>query len=95
MPALMVIEGEVLNDFPRFVGILIAEFAAGGAVNHALKMKGDMIIKKFGFKANDRYHDEGLFVKELSKESDSKIRIWVMDQAEDVQPFSMLNAEGE
>ncbi|GJT46685.1 putative reverse transcriptase domain-containing protein [Tanacetum coccineum] len=27
---LMVIEGEVLNDFPRFVGILIAEFAADG-----------------------------------------------------------------
>ncbi|GKF46035.1 hypothetical protein Tco_0135837 [Tanacetum coccineum] len=23
----MVIEGEVLNDFPRFVGVLIAEFA--------------------------------------------------------------------
>ncbi|GKB04295.1 reverse transcriptase domain-containing protein [Tanacetum coccineum] len=41
----MVIEGEVLNDFPGFVCILIAEFAAGGAVNLALKMEGDMIIK--------------------------------------------------
>ncbi|GJT21434.1 hypothetical protein Tco_0891371 [Tanacetum coccineum] len=41
----MVVEGEVLNDFPRFVGVLIAEFTTGGAVNLALKMKGDMIIK--------------------------------------------------
>ncbi|GJR63902.1 hypothetical protein Tco_0009967 [Tanacetum coccineum] len=43
--ALMVIEDEILNDFLRFIGALIAEFAAGGAVNLALKMKGDMIIK--------------------------------------------------
>ncbi|GKF89423.1 hypothetical protein Tco_0263386, partial [Tanacetum coccineum] len=42
---LMVVESEVLNDFLRFVGILIAEFAVGAAVNLALKMKGDMIIK--------------------------------------------------
>ncbi|GKD78773.1 hypothetical protein Tco_1341394 [Tanacetum coccineum] len=41
----MVVKGEVLNNFPRFVSILIAEFAAGDAVNLALKMKGDMIIK--------------------------------------------------
>ncbi|GJT24127.1 hypothetical protein Tco_0894064 [Tanacetum coccineum] len=41
----MVIEGEVLNDFLRFVGVLIAEFSAGSAVNLVLKMKGDMIIK--------------------------------------------------
>ncbi|GKD35171.1 hypothetical protein Tco_1250680, partial [Tanacetum coccineum] len=46
----MVVEGEVLNDFPRFVGILIAEFATGGAVNLALKMKGDMIIKNLDLK---------------------------------------------
>ncbi|GJS89474.1 hypothetical protein Tco_0772110 [Tanacetum coccineum] len=46
----MVIEGEVLNDFPGFVGILIVEFAAGGVVNLALKMKGDMIIKKIDLK---------------------------------------------
>nr|GEY99706.1 retrovirus-related Pol polyprotein from transposon TNT 1-94 [Tanacetum cinerariifolium] len=43
--SLMVVEGEVLNDFPRFVSILIAEFAAGGTFKLALKMKGDMIIK--------------------------------------------------
>ncbi|GJT32956.1 hypothetical protein Tco_0923375 [Tanacetum coccineum] len=41
----MVIECEFLNDFPGFVCILIAEFAAGGAINLALKMEGDMIIK--------------------------------------------------
>ncbi|GKA79812.1 hypothetical protein Tco_0786408 [Tanacetum coccineum] len=28
--ALMVVEGEVLNDLPRFISILVAEFAAGG-----------------------------------------------------------------
>ncbi|GKC35097.1 hypothetical protein Tco_1047481 [Tanacetum coccineum] len=50
IPALMVVESEVLNDFPRFVGILIEEFAAGGAVNLAFNMKGDMIIKKLDYK---------------------------------------------
>ncbi|GJR40282.1 hypothetical protein Tco_1215966 [Tanacetum coccineum] len=46
----MVVEGEVLNDFPRFIGVLIAEFADGGVVNLALKIKGDMIIKKLDLK---------------------------------------------
>nr|GEV93508.1 mannose/glucose-specific lectin-like [Tanacetum cinerariifolium] len=41
----MVTEGEVLNDFPRFAGILIAEFAV-----LAPKMKRDMIIKKLDLK---------------------------------------------
>nr|GEW16914.1 hypothetical protein [Tanacetum cinerariifolium] len=50
IPALMVVEGEVFNDFPRFVGILIAEFAAGGMVNLAFKMKGYMIIKNLDLK---------------------------------------------
>ncbi|GJX95032.1 hypothetical protein Tco_0349618 [Tanacetum coccineum] len=45
IPTFMVVEGEVLNNFLRFVSILVAEFATGGAVNLALKMKGDMIIK--------------------------------------------------
>ncbi|GJW55769.1 putative ribonuclease H-like domain-containing protein [Tanacetum coccineum] len=46
----MVIVGEVLNDFLRFVCNLIMEFAAGGAVNLALKKKGDMIIKNLDLK---------------------------------------------
>ncbi|GJT01219.1 hypothetical protein Tco_0822388 [Tanacetum coccineum] len=41
----MVVKGEILNDFLRFISILIAEFAAGDAVNLALKMKGDMMMK--------------------------------------------------
>nr|GEU81586.1 cyclin-dependent kinase inhibitor [Tanacetum cinerariifolium] len=48
--ALTIVESQVLNDFSRFVGILIAEFTAGGAVNLALKMKGDMIIKDLDLK---------------------------------------------
>ncbi|GKC56893.1 hypothetical protein Tco_1084491 [Tanacetum coccineum] len=46
----MVVEGDVLNDFLRFVGILIAEFAGGSAVNLVLEMKGDMIIKNLDLK---------------------------------------------
>ncbi|GKA38051.1 hypothetical protein Tco_0724616 [Tanacetum coccineum] len=42
----MAVEGEILNDFPRFIGVLIAEFATDSVVNLALKMKGYMIIKK-------------------------------------------------
>ncbi|GJR67498.1 copia protein [Tanacetum coccineum] len=38
-------EGRGFNDFPRFVGALIADFAIGSTVNLALKMKGDMIIE--------------------------------------------------
>ncbi|GKD21422.1 hypothetical protein Tco_1223125 [Tanacetum coccineum] len=48
--ALMVVESEVLNDFPRFVGILIAEFAADDTINLALKMKRDMIVKNLDLK---------------------------------------------
>ncbi|GJV32131.1 hypothetical protein Tco_1392531 [Tanacetum coccineum] len=73
----MVIEGKVLNDFLRFIGTLIAEFAAGGAVNFALKMKGDMIIKKLNLKStnNDMMMDflDPSRWKELSKETSSKI----------------------
>ncbi|GKE30803.1 hypothetical protein Tco_1446187, partial [Tanacetum coccineum] len=36
---------EVLNVFPRFFGVLVAEFATGGAVNLTLTMKQDLIIK--------------------------------------------------
>ncbi|GJU18482.1 zinc knuckle CX2CX4HX4C containing protein [Tanacetum coccineum] len=48
--ALMVVESEVLNDFPRFVGILITDFSTGGAVNLPLNMKGDMIVKNLDLK---------------------------------------------
>ncbi|GKE51954.1 hypothetical protein Tco_1487110, partial [Tanacetum coccineum] len=50
IPTFTVVEGKVLNNFPRFVGILIAEFAAGGSVNLTLKMKGDMIIENLELK---------------------------------------------
>ncbi|GJT78974.1 hypothetical protein Tco_1045699 [Tanacetum coccineum] len=58
----MVVEGEVLNDSPRFVGILIMEFAAGGAVNFALKMKGDMIIKNLDLKLSHLINFRSFFV---------------------------------
>ncbi|GKE57897.1 hypothetical protein Tco_1497082 [Tanacetum coccineum] len=76
----MVVEGEVLNDFPRFVGILIAEFAAGGAVNLTLKMKGDMIIKNLDLKPTiDAMMRDFLYPswwKELSKETSGKILLY-------------------
>nr|GEZ81078.1 hypothetical protein [Tanacetum cinerariifolium] len=75
--AFMVVEGEVLNDFPRFVGVLIAEFAVDGAVNLVLKMKGDMIIKNLDLKPTIDAMMRGFLDpsrwKELSKESDNKI----------------------
>ncbi|GJU08876.1 hypothetical protein Tco_1125306 [Tanacetum coccineum] len=73
----MVIEGEVLNDFPRFVGIRIAEFVAGDAVNLTLKMKGDMIIENLDLKPTiDAMMRDFLYPsrwKELSKETSTKI----------------------
>ncbi|GJS14865.1 hypothetical protein Tco_0409337 [Tanacetum coccineum] len=59
----MVIESEVLNDFPRFVSILIAEFAAGGAVNLTLKMKGGNDRKKLDLKQRSMPHDEEKFLE--------------------------------
>ncbi|GKC99628.1 hypothetical protein Tco_1169903 [Tanacetum coccineum] len=47
---LMVVKGKVLNDFQRFVGIFIMDFAACGEVNLVLKMKGDMSIKNLDLK---------------------------------------------
>ncbi|GJY01181.1 hypothetical protein Tco_0359333 [Tanacetum coccineum] len=38
--ALMVVEGEVLNDFPRFVDIHIVEFAAAAARETLLDVVG-------------------------------------------------------
>ncbi|GJW66033.1 hypothetical protein Tco_0117917 [Tanacetum coccineum] len=46
----MLVEGEVLNNFLRFIGILIAEVEVGGAVNLAFKIKGDMIIENLDLK---------------------------------------------
>ncbi|GKD10370.1 hypothetical protein Tco_1190055 [Tanacetum coccineum] len=73
----MVVEGNVLNDFPRFIRILIAEFAAGCAVNFTFKMKGDMIIKNLNLKpaidAMMRDFLDPSWWKELSKETSSKI----------------------
>ncbi|GKF09387.1 hypothetical protein Tco_0043611 [Tanacetum coccineum] len=62
----MLVEGEVLNDLLRFVGVLIAEFATGRAINLTLKMKGDMIGIVAEFCGPSRW-------KELGKESGSKI----------------------
>nr|GEY00447.1 hypothetical protein [Tanacetum cinerariifolium] len=95
-------EGEVLNDFPRFVGILITEFAAGGAVNFILKMKGNMIIKNFDLEPTiDAIDIVAEFYgpsrwKELSKESGSKIlpcgngSCWKV-----FKPIASLIAKGE
>ncbi|GJS47223.1 hypothetical protein Tco_0597344 [Tanacetum coccineum] len=46
----MVVKSEVLNVFPRLFGVLIVELATGSAVNFTLKIKGDMVVKKFDLK---------------------------------------------
>ncbi|GJZ56730.1 hypothetical protein Tco_0612224 [Tanacetum coccineum] len=74
----MVVESEVLNDFPRFVGVLIAEFAATDAVNFTHKMEENMIIEDLDSKptidAMMRDFLDPSRWKELSKETSSKIR---------------------
>ncbi|GJW60212.1 hypothetical protein Tco_0109547 [Tanacetum coccineum] len=78
----MVVKGEVLNDFLRFICVLTTKFAAGDAVNLALKMKGDMIIKDLDLKPTiDAVMRDDIVAefcgpsrwKELSKELGSKI----------------------
>ncbi|GKB28807.1 hypothetical protein Tco_0868208 [Tanacetum coccineum] len=70
----MVIKGEVLNDFPRFAGILITKFTAGSAVNLTLKMKGDMIIENLDLEQRSM-HDEGILDKSLKHKSMLRIEI--------------------
>ncbi|GKD74695.1 hypothetical protein Tco_1332977 [Tanacetum coccineum] len=73
----MVVKSEILNDFPRFIGVLIVEFATSGAVNLTLKMKRDMIIKNLDLEPKiDAMMEDFLDPfqwKELSKETSSKI----------------------
>ncbi|GKA72824.1 hypothetical protein Tco_0779040, partial [Tanacetum coccineum] len=40
---LMVVKSEILDDFPRFLDVLIAKLVADGAVNFTFEMNGDMI----------------------------------------------------
>ncbi|GJX88305.1 putative ribonuclease H-like domain-containing protein, partial [Tanacetum coccineum] len=63
----MVLECKVLNDFSRFIDILIAEFVASGAVNLALKMKGDMIIKNLNLKPTIDAMMRGFLEQELHR----------------------------
>ncbi|GJV30003.1 hypothetical protein Tco_1386451 [Tanacetum coccineum] len=95
----MVVEGEVLNDFPRFIGVLIAEFAGGGVVNLVLKMKGDMIINKLDLKPTidavmrDFWRFYGPFRwKELSKKIRCKILPCGEDPAGDVMQLAKFKA---
>ncbi|GJT60766.1 hypothetical protein Tco_1004299 [Tanacetum coccineum] len=73
----MVVESEVLNDFTRFFGVFIAEFTVGGAVDLALEVKRDMIVKKMDLKPKIDAMRRDLLDpsrwKELSKETSSKI----------------------
>ncbi|GKE98412.1 hypothetical protein Tco_0021763 [Tanacetum coccineum] len=73
----MVVEGEVLNDFPIFVGVLIVDFSSGGTVSLALKMKRDMIIKNLDLKLTINAMMRDFFDpsrwEELSKETSSEI----------------------
>ncbi|GKA88440.1 hypothetical protein Tco_0810204 [Tanacetum coccineum] len=41
----MVVKKEILDDFLRFLGVLIAKLAAGSTINFTFKMNGDMIIE--------------------------------------------------
>ncbi|GJU95067.1 hypothetical protein Tco_1319823 [Tanacetum coccineum] len=41
----MVVKRDILYDFLRFLGVLLKEFSASGAVNFTLKMERDMIIE--------------------------------------------------
>ncbi|GKA14578.1 hypothetical protein Tco_0694224 [Tanacetum coccineum] len=73
----MVVKSEILNDFPRFLDILIMEFAADGAVNFALKMERDMITENLDLEpkidAMMRDFLDPSRWKKLSKETSRKI----------------------
>nr|GEX34818.1 hypothetical protein [Tanacetum cinerariifolium] len=64
----MVVKSEILYDFSRFFGVLIADFATGDAVNLALKVKRDMIVENLDLdpKINVMMRD---FLKQVLKTS--------------------------
>ncbi|GKC68012.1 hypothetical protein Tco_1100610, partial [Tanacetum coccineum] len=45
IPTFVVIESEILYDFPRFFSAFIMNLAIGSMVNSALKREGDMSIE--------------------------------------------------
>nr|GEW55236.1 hypothetical protein [Tanacetum cinerariifolium] len=73
----MVVKSEILYDFPRFFGVLIANLAIGSAVSLTLKMKRDMIIENLDLEpkidAMTRDFSNPSRWKELSKEMGSEI----------------------
>ncbi|GKA36308.1 hypothetical protein Tco_0722799 [Tanacetum coccineum] len=73
----MVVKSEILYDFPRFLGVLITEFAIDGTINFTLKMEGDMIKENLDLEIKiDAMMRDFLDLsrwKELSKETSSKI----------------------
>ncbi|GJU21695.1 hypothetical protein Tco_1155037 [Tanacetum coccineum] len=74
----MVVKSKILNDFPRFFGVLVVELATGGAVNLALKVKRDMIIENLDLEPKinammRNFLESPSRWKELSKETSSKI----------------------
>ncbi|GKB73038.1 hypothetical protein Tco_0934450 [Tanacetum coccineum] len=74
IPAFRVVESEILYDFPRFFGVLIAELAVGGAVNFTLKMNGYMIIENLNLESKiDAMFSSPSRWKKLSKEMSSEI----------------------
>ncbi|GJT70904.1 hypothetical protein Tco_1030190, partial [Tanacetum coccineum] len=73
----MLVKSEILYDFPRFFGVLVAELTATGMVNLTFKMNRDMIIENLDLEpkinAIERDFLDPSRWKELSKETGSKI----------------------
>ncbi|GJS40240.1 hypothetical protein Tco_0565283, partial [Tanacetum coccineum] len=76
IPTFIVIEGEVLNDFPRFFVTLRIKFATESVVNFAFKRIVNRINRKFGFEAKDvcynKFSSSSRWEKQ-SKETGSEI----------------------
>ncbi|GKG38017.1 hypothetical protein Tco_0457240, partial [Tanacetum coccineum] len=48
----MVMESEILYNFPRFFSDLVTKPATGGVVNFSIKRKRDMIIENLDLEPN-------------------------------------------
>ncbi|GJV94277.1 hypothetical protein Tco_1545854 [Tanacetum coccineum] len=74
----MIVNSEIIYDFPRFFSVLVAELTASSAVSLTLKMNRDMIIENLDLEPKinamaRNFLESPSWWKELSKETGSKI----------------------
>ncbi|GJW29098.1 hypothetical protein Tco_0045973 [Tanacetum coccineum] len=99
----MFIKSEILYDFPRFFGILVAKLATGGVVNLTLKMKRNMIIENLDLEPKINAMVRDFLDLEILPGGKNRARKWVVRSSQvemdprgkTFKPIASLIAKGK